>query len=234
METSDIIYFLMRWMHYVFGIIWIGHLYYFNFTQVPFFGETDAATKSNAIQKLVPRALWWFRWGAMFTFITGVIMLYIWGEKSGHAAFMSTSFGLWISVGALLGTIMFLNVWLRIWPCQKVVIESTTNVAQGKAALPDAAAKGAAALLASRSNTLFSIPMLFFMGAASHLPLNKVPADGSTPNYASAFLVAVVIIGLLEVNAIKGKLGPLASVKGVIHAGVGLTAVLFALMYAMA
>ena len=78
MESTDIIYFLMRWLHYVFGIIWIGHLYYFNFTQAPFFGETDAATKSNAIQKLVPRALWWFRWGAMFTFITGLIMLSIW------------------------------------------------------------------------------------------------------------------------------------------------------------
>ncbi len=234
MESSEVIYYLMKWFHYVFGIIWIGHLYYFNFTQVPFFGETDAATKSNAIQKLVPRALWWFRWGAMFTFITGVIMLYMWGEKSGHAAFMSTSFGLFISVGALLGTVMFLNVWLIIWPSQKVVIESTTNVAQGKAALPEAAAKGAAALLASRSNTMFSLPMLFFMGAASHLPILQPPADGSTANYSTAFLAALVVIVLLEANAIKGKLGPLASVKGVIHAGVGLTAVLFGLLYAMA
>jgi uncharacterized membrane protein len=232
MESTDIIYFLMRWLHYVFGIIWIGHLYYFNFTQVPFFAETDAATKSNAIQKLVPRALWWFRWGAMFTFITGLIMLSIWGAKVGGEA-LNTSFGLFISVGAILATIMFLNVWLIIWPCQKVVIESTTNVAQGKAALPDAAARGASALLASRSNTMFSIPMLFFMGAASHLPL-PAPADGSAPNYTTALGVAVVIIALLEANAIKGKLGPLATVKGVIHAGVGLTVVLFGLLYAMA
>jgi uncharacterized membrane protein len=232
METSDVIYFIMRWLHYVFGIIWIGHLYYFNFTQVPFFGETDAATKSNAIQKLVPRALWWFRWGAMFTFITGMVMLGIWGSKVGGEA-LRTSFGLFISVGAILGTIMFLNVWLIIWPSQKVVIESTTNVAQGKPALANAAAKGAAALLASRSNTMFSIPMLFFMGAASHLSL-PAPADGSTPEYTSALLVAIVVIGLLEANAIKGKLGPLASVKGVIHAGVALTAVLFGLLYFMA
>jgi len=229
METTDIVYFLMRWLHYVFGIIWIGHLYYFNFTQVPFFGETDAATKSNAIQKLVPRALWWFRWGAMFTFITGLIMLSIWGSRVGGEA-LRTSFGLFISVGAVLGTIMFLNVWLVIWPSQKVVIESTTNVAQGKAALPNAAAKGAAALLASRSNTMFSIPMLFFMGAASHLSLHQ-PSNG---DYTVALVAACVVIALLEGNAIKGKLGPLSSVRGVIHAGVGLTAVLYGVLYILA
>jgi uncharacterized membrane protein len=229
MESTDIIYFLMRWLHYVFGIIWIGHLYYFNFTQAPFFGETDAATKSNAIQKLVPRALWWFRWGAMFTFITGLIMLSIWGSRVGGEA-LKTSFGLFISVGAILGTIMFLNVWLVIWPAQKIVIESTTNVAQGKPALPNAAAKGAAAMLASRSNTLFSIPMLFFMGAASHLSL---PAPQNA-DYTAALGASVVVIALLEANAIKGKLGPLASVKGVIHAGVGLTVVLFGIIWAMA
>ena len=109
MESTDIIYFLMRWLHYVFGIIWIGHLYYFNFTQAPFFGETDAATKSNAIQKLVPRALWWFRWGAMFTFITGLIMLSIWGSRVGGEA-LKTSFGLFISVGSILGRTNFKNV----------------------------------------------------------------------------------------------------------------------------
>ena len=226
MESVDIIYFLTRWLHYVFGIIWIGHLYYFNFTQAPFFAETDATTKSNAIQKLVPRALWWFRWGAMFTFITGSIMLSIWGSRVGGEA-MRTSYGLFISVGATLGTLMFLNVWLIIWPAQKVVIESTTNAAQGKPALPNAAAKGAAALLASRTNVLFSLPMLFFMGAASHLPIHA-PTNG---DYTTALGAALVVIGLLEVNAIKGKLGPMATVKGVIHAGVGLTVVLFGVLW---
>ncbi len=226
MENTDIVYFFMRWLHYFFGIIWIGHLYYFNFTQVPFFGETDATTKSNAIQKLVPRALWWFRWGAMFTFITGLIMLSIWGSRVGGDA-MKTSFGLFIMVGATLGTLMFLNVWLIIWPCQKVVIESTTNAAQGKPALPNAAAKGAAAFLASRTNTLFSLPMLFFMGAASHLPM-PVATNG---DYTTALGAALVVIALLEANAIKGKMGPMASVKGVIHMGVVLTVVLFAIVW---
>jgi len=228
--NTEVLNFLSRWLHYVFGIMWIGHLYYFNFTQVPFFGETDAATKSNAIQKLVPRALWWFRWGAMFTFVTGLVMLAIKGHILG-ASWMQTTYGLFITVGAVLGTLMFLNVWLIIWPCQKVVIESTTNVAQGKAALPDAAAKGASALLASRSNTMFSMPMLFFMGAASHLTEFKAPSNG---DYMGALTGALVIIALLEANAIKGKLGPLASVKGVIHVGLALTAVLFAVLYVLA
>src|SRR6478672_6139637 len=84
--------FLLRWLHLFFGVIWIGHLYYFNFVQGAFFGETDAATKSNAIQKLVPRALWWFRWGAMFTMITGVIYVGLKGHLGGAEMF-ATSWG---------------------------------------------------------------------------------------------------------------------------------------------
>jgi len=229
MESTDTVYFLMRWLHYFFGFIWIGHLYYFNFTQAPFFGETDATTKSNAIQKLVPRALWWFRWGAMFTFITGMVMLSIWGHRVGGEA-LKTSFGLFISIGAILGTLMFLNVWLIIWPAQRVVIESATNEAQGQPALPQAAARGAAALLASRSNTLFSMPMLFFMGAASHLTL-RAPSNGT---YIGALTAACIVIALLQFNAVKGKLGPMASIPGVIHAGLGLTGVLYAVVYFLA
>ena len=63
--------FLLRWIHFLAGITWIGILYYFNFVQTPFFAETDAPVRSGAVQKLVPRALWWFRWGAMFTFFSG-------------------------------------------------------------------------------------------------------------------------------------------------------------------
>jgi uncharacterized membrane protein len=225
METSDIVYFVARWLHYFFGVIWIGMLYYFNFVQMAFFAETDAATKSAAIQKLVPRALKWFRYGALFTFLTGLIMLLIWGARVGGDA-MQTSFGMFILLGSTIGTIMFLNVWLIIWPAQKVVIESAVNVAAGRPANPQAAARGAAALLASRSNTMFSLPMLFFMGAASHLPF---PSD--TANYTNALLGALVVVALLEINAIKGKLGPLTSIVGVIHSGIALTVVLFGVLW---
>jgi len=217
--------FILRWFHFFFGVIWIGHLYYFNFTQVPFFAETDNATKSNAIQKLVPRALWWFRWSALVTFVTGLIYLMARGGQIGEGAWTS-SWGVAILTGALLGTIMFLNVWLIIWPNQKVVIESTTNVAQGKPANPAAATSGARALVASRTNTLFSLPMLFFMGAASHLNFSITEES----NFNLYWIITLAVIGAIELNAIKGKIGPLATVKGVIHAGVGLMLVMYGIV----
>lgn len=215
--------FLLRWLHFVFGIIWIGHLYYFNFSQTPFMAEADAGTKSGVIQKLVPRALWWFRWGAMFTFVTGwLVILYRWGH---NPAMMSTSWGISILTGGILGSLMWANVWFAIWPCQKVVIRSATQAAAGGQPIPEAAARGARAAVASRTNVLFSIPMLFFMGAASHLPVT-ITAE-SLVAYWIAF---AVIAGLIEWNALKGKLGPMSTVKGVIHLGVLLTVVLYFLM----
>jgi uncharacterized membrane protein len=217
--------FLSRWLHFFFGIIWIGLLYYFNFVQGAFFAETDAPTKSNAIQKLVPRALWWFRWGAMFTLLTGLIILLGRGHQVGHSIYM-TSWGFSILSGTTLAIVMWTNVWFVIWPNQKVVIANAETTAKGGAANPAAAAAGAKAALASRHNVLFSIPMLFFMGAASHLPISM--DEGSNPMaWWSTFLV---ILAGLEFNALKGKTGPLTSVKGVIHCGFALTLVLYFLM----
>lgn len=217
--------FLLRWIHFLAGVTWIGLLYYFNFVQGEWFKETDAGSKSAAIQKLVPRALWWFRWAAMATFLSGLTILLMRGHATGGAAFKSP-WGVLILTGGILGTIMFLNVWLVIWPNQKIVIASTTQVAAGGQALPEAAASAAKAGLASRSNTMFSIPMLFFMGAASHLPL----ALSQDANYALLIASLAAVIGLLELNAIKGKMGPLASVKGVIHSGILLTLVLYGII----
>ena len=143
--------YLFRWGHVLFGIVWIGLLYYFNFVQTEYFKEADPAHRSGAIQKLVPRALWWFRWGAAFTFLTGLYLLYVL-----HGALTYD-----ITVGATLGTLMAIKVWFIIWPNQKVVIASATQVAEGGEALPEAAAAAPKAALASRTNTLFSIPMLF-------------------------------------------------------------------------
>lgn len=214
--------FLLRWMHFFAGIIWIGHLYYFNFVQGSFFAETDATTKSNAIQKLVPRALWWFRWGAMWTIITGLLIIMIRGHQSGVELF-ATGWGVSILTGMVLGLCMWFNVWFVIWPAQKIVIASANQVAGGGQAIPEAAAAGARAGVASRTNTLFSIPLLFFMGAASHLPLSVYP----TANLTLLTVVMGVIIGALEFNALKGKTGPMTSVRGVITWGFVLTAVLY-------
>jgi uncharacterized membrane protein len=223
--TSDGLYMLLRWLHYIFGVIWIGHLYYFNFTQGPFFAETDATTKSNAIQKLLPRALWWFRWGAMFTFLTGLGMLKMKAMQSGWEVF-GTSWGINILVGSLFATMMFLNVWLIIWPNQKVVIANAEATAKGQAANPAAARAGAVALLGSRTNTMFSFPMLFFMGTASHLPI----AVDEASNPWLLFGVLGALIAAFEINIFKGKLGPMTSVKGVIHCALALTVVVYALL----
>ncbi|RYZ64027.1 MAG: antitermination protein NusG, partial [Proteobacteria bacterium] len=126
--TSDGALFFLRWMHIFFGIIWIGHLYYFNFVQGAFFAETDAATKNNAITKLVPRALWWFRYGALFTLITGLFLII--GRH--HQGFnFASSWGVNILTSMSMAVIMFLNVWLIIWPNQKIVIASATQVVGG-------------------------------------------------------------------------------------------------------
>jgi uncharacterized membrane protein len=214
--------FFLRWMHFFFGVVWIGHLYYFNFVQGTFFTETDATTKSNVIQKLVPRALWWFRWAAMFTMITGVLYLMARGHHDGAAIF-ATSWGISILTGATLAMFMWGNVWFVIWPNQKVVIQSATQAASGEQPIADAAARGARAGVASRTNTMFSIPMLFFMGAASHLPINVNPEA----NFLALTAVLGVIILALELNALKGKTGPMTTVKGVIHSGLGLTVVIY-------
>lgn len=214
MEIAIIDY-LARWGHFLAGVTWIGLLYYFNFVQTEYFKEADPAARTDAFTKLVPRALWWFRWGAMFTFITGVILL----------GFRHTGLSVDITVGAVLGTLMFLNVWLIIWPNQKIVIASNEQIKAGGEALPEAGPAAPKAALASRTNTLFSLPMLFFMGSSAHLPHGILGGETTT-----ALVVALVIIIALELNGIFGKPGPMASVKGVIHMGLLLTAVLWAVL----
>jgi uncharacterized membrane protein len=216
---------LARWVHFLAGVAWIGHLYYFNFVQGSFFAEIDAQTKNIAITKLVPKALWWFRWGAMFTFLSGTYILLAKGHVAQSFSIYTSSWGVSILIGALLGTLMFLNVWLIIWPNQKVVIQSATQVLGGGQAIPEAAACGAKALLASRHNVLFSVPMLLFMGMASHFSFQVQPEKLST-----LWIAVFVVVGALEFNAIKGKLGPMTTVKGVITCGFVLTAVLYALV----
>ena len=220
---------LFRWGHYFAGVVWIGMLYYFNFVQGEWFKELDAdekikSSRGVAVRTLVPRALKWFRFGALFTFLTGVVLLGLKGHAFGSEMF-NTSWWAFIATGATLGTIMFLNVWLIIWPNQKIVIASATQVAAGGAALPEAAAAGARAGVASRHNTLFSVPMLFFMGAASHLPAQVNPEY----NGKVLALVLALIIGLLELNAIKGKNEnvKITSIMGVTHMGIVLTAILY-------
>lgn len=228
-DPFTLVHFSMRWLHVFFGVIWIGHLYYFNFVQGAFMAEVDALVKSQATQKLVPRALWWFRWGAMGTFLTGLVMLSAKGHldaKAGGAATFASSYWLNILTGALLATLMFLNVWVVIWPKQKIVIANAVATAAGQPANPAAAVAAARALCASRTNVLFSVPMLFFMLSASHLGY----AVSETSNVTLYWVALIVLIGALQANALAGKPGPMTTVKGVITSSFILTAVITGLL----
>src|SRR5437879_11617383 len=160
------IQFLLRWIHFLSGITWIGLLYYFNFVQGPFFAEADAATKSVATQKLVPRALWWFRWSATVTFLSGALII---AKRAAEAppgvSLFRVPWGAAIFTGALFGTLMLVNVWGVIWRNQKVVIASAVAAASGGQANPAAAAAGRRAFLASRTTAVACTPVLFFMGS---------------------------------------------------------------------
>src|SRR3954462_5638092 len=164
--------FASRWAHVVVGITWIGLLYYFNFVQVPAFAEMEAAARNNAIDKLASRALWWVRWAAVATLVTGILILLFQknGDKSQifSADYMKSVPGMAIATGILLALTMFLNVWLVIWPNQKKVIANARNVQAGGEADPDAAAVGRKEFLASRMNTNFSRTTLMFMVGTAH------------------------------------------------------------------
>jgi uncharacterized membrane protein len=117
---------LLRWMHVLAGITWIGMLYYFNFVQTPFFGtELGGQAKGLMTRGLVPNALWWFRWGAMFTFLTGFTIV---GLKMADGVSASSAYMTLILTGGLMGTLMWANVWFVIWPAQQVVIANAENV----------------------------------------------------------------------------------------------------------
>jgi uncharacterized membrane protein len=159
------------WIHVIVGITWIGLLYYFNFVQVPGVGKALAEASSGgpgaaAINKYIaPRALLWFRWAAVATWLTGALALEAMhkGEGSGvMAAFTFQADYRIIGMGAWLGTIMLFNVWVFIWPNQKKIL----GIVQ---ATPEQIAKAkVVALMASRTNTLLSIPMLLAMTAQGH------------------------------------------------------------------
>ena len=189
--------YLSRWSHVVVGITWIGLLYFFNFVQVPAYADMEAAARNNAIDKLTSRALWWFRWAAAATL---GILLIIFNEQY-ESDFMKTPGGVAIYAGVLLAVFMFLNVWLVIWPNQKKVIANARNVQAGGQADPAAAPAARKALLASRQNTIFSLPMLVFMVGTSHFPYDS-GIDSSGSKRATFWIIWIVIFVLFEINAL--------------------------------
>ena len=189
--TTEGALFLLRWIHFLAGITWIGVLYYFNFIQTPFFGSELGGTARSAMMRgLVPNALWWFRWGAMFTFLSG------WAIVFTHMVLapMGMAYYSLILTGGTMGTLMWFNVWFVIWPIQQGLIANANAAAEGGQADEAAAARAPIAARASRTNTLFSLPMLFFMGSARHLSV----VDKTDPGYGPYLLAMLVIVLLVD------------------------------------
>ena len=149
---------LGRWLHILAGVMWIGLLYYFNFVQVPALAEAAKdGTGAGITKHVAPRALFYFRWAAVVTWLAGAMML---GSHILDALlFLRPPYYL-IGVGAWLGTIMLFNVWVLIWPNQQKILgmKPATDAEKAKARR--------IAFLASRTNTMLSIPMIFFMVAS--------------------------------------------------------------------
>jgi uncharacterized membrane protein len=247
-EGMDYVNLILRWAHLLFGVLWIGHLYFFNFVQGGFEGKLAAEMKKVVIPELRPRALFWFRWGAMWTWVTGLFLLAVvyWmgfkphaganGEVTGWTtdkamgylcvalifvaffvydiiskklgpmtpaglaanlvllAAMIAIFGrvgkmdgraLYIHTGALLGTAMMMNVWMRIWPNQQKIITAIKN------GTPPDAAMVALAGARSRHNTYMSVPLLMLM-ISNHYPSTYGAQHPELKNY----LVLALILGI--------------------------------------
>jgi uncharacterized membrane protein len=217
LDPMDLVNLFLRWIHVVAGVMWIGHLWFFNFVNAQVAKTYDADSKKKVIPELMPRALYWFRWGAAWTWITGILMLgtvyhmggamiepsqdkglaagagfgilvvgwvvydMLWkqmakNEMAGIAVsfvlITGTAFGLsgimsgralFIHVGAIFGTIMAANVWMRIWPNQRKII------AAAKAGQPPPDGLPALAGMRSKHNTYMSVPLIFFM-ISNHFP----------------------------------------------------------------
>lgn len=196
------VHLLVRWLHVLAGITWIGHLYFFNFVNVPLQRALDDAGKKIVNPKLQPRALWWFRWGAMITFLAGLVLftlnyMYTPGVGFGPSSLFRDANGItpratWILIGAFLGTIMWFNVWFVIWPAQKRLLS-------GKVPADQAPAVRKRVLLVSRINTFLSGPMLFGMLAPAHY--------GAFNWMTLAVFIGVSVVTIWAAIAASGKVG---------------------------
>ena len=171
--------------------------------QVPSFAQFEAGTRNEAIDKLASRALWWFRWAAVFTVVTGLLILLAETDLKGNADLFSSTYwksaeGTSIATGILFALVMFLNVWGVIWRNQKVVIANARNVLSGGQADPAAADAGRRAALASRQNVIFTFPMILFMVGTGTF----FGSYGILDHKPVYWIITLVIVAVFEANAL--------------------------------
>jgi uncharacterized membrane protein len=192
--------------HVIVAMMWMGLLWFFNFVQTPAYAEMDGAARNNAFDKLTWRALWWFRWAAVMTVAFGLIVIAVGGKDAFGGDFWKSSAGVTLLIGILFGVTMLYNVWMVIWPAQQKVIGNARNVQAGGEADPTAAAAGRAGAMASRQNTIFSLPLLVFMVGASHFyALDHFSFRPGGAKWLVYFLIGLAVLVVLELNAL-GKI----------------------------
>jgi uncharacterized membrane protein len=192
--------------HVIVAMMWMGLLWFFNFVQTPAYAEMDGAARNNAFDKLTWRALWWFRWAAMATVLFGLLILAVGGKDLYGGDFWKSTPGVTLLIGILFGITMLYNVWMVIWPNQQIVIGNARNVQAGGEADPNAAAAARAGAMASRQNTIFSLPLLVFMVGASHFyALSHFSFDPGGAKWFVYFLIGLAVLVVLELNAL-GKI----------------------------
>ena len=203
--SQDGLWGAFRAAHVIVAVMWMGLLWFFNFVQTPAYAEMDPAARNNAFDKLTWRALWWFRWAAAATVAFGILLI---GIQSGSDNVYSNDYwrstaGVTLLIGILFGFIMLYNVWMVIWPNQQIVIANARNVQAGGEADPNAAAAARAGAMASRQNTIFSLPLLVFMVGASHFyNFSHFDPKPSTGLWVIYLLVGIAVAIILEANAL--------------------------------
>ena len=201
-----------RIAHVMFAVMWMGLLWFFNFVQTPAYAEMEPGARNSAFDKLTWRALWWFRWAAIGTIVSGLLILAIAPSGSYGSAFWKSPSGMGLAAAILFALIMGYNVWMVIWPNQQIVIGNARNVLAGKEADPAAPAAARAGAMASRQNTIFSFAVFLFMVGTSHLfgidgHFKGEPAAGVRVLF---YIVVLAIAVAFEMNAL-GKIGGTAA-----------------------
>jgi uncharacterized membrane protein len=197
-----------RMLHVIVGIMWMGLLWFFNFVQTPAYAEMDPAARNNAFDKLTWRALWWFRWAAAATVVFGILIIAVAADSDTHTYdgtyWFKTGAGVTLLLGIVMGLVMAANVWMIIWPKQQIVIGNARTLLAGGEADPNAAAAGRAGAMASRQNTIFSLPLLVFMVGASHFynATHFVSTIDPSNKCLVYLVIGLVIIAVLELNAV--------------------------------